>query len=898
MKLSPVVKELERTLGPIAVVAISISAMLGSGIFVLPGLAAAKTGPSVWAAYLMAGLCVLPAAACKTELATAMPMSGGTYVYLDRIFGPLVGTISGVALWLSMLLKSAFALVGFGTYLAVLGAVPLVPTAMVLLAAIVALNVVGIQSVGKAQVAIVGSSLAALLGVVAFGVGDMRRANLENELAHGVGGFLAAMSFVFVSYNGVAKVAAIAEEVKRPEKTLPLGILTSLGIVMVLYGGVTFALVAVVPHTELATDLRPIHTLAVRIGGNGLGIVMAVFAVLTMTSMANAGLLASSRFPFAMSRDALLPPLLSQVSRRWGTPVPAIVMTGAAMAIALVLLDVEALAKLASALVIMLFVSETVAVVFFRESGVHWYRPTYRSPWYPWLHAFGVLSGIGLLFMLGLSPIVGALLTIVLGLVLFVLYGRKRAERLGVVGQRSRRADLLKLSPDDPAEPGVVGDAAVVVALFGKERSPEVLVELGGALGAGQRVQVMHVTEIPEQAPLEAALDEDVALTSLRRRVSALAEERNLDLEFHAVVSRDIVRTVHDLSGRVHCDWVVMEWRGRERDTLLPYNPIGWFINNLDANLALFADAGIRYVRAILVWAKPGPHDALVVGTADHLARLWKAELTLVSWVPDGAPAEMLQAEVDYLGQLRQLVQAPAKEHIARGRDRVAALTALTGAHDLLVMGAPDLTLMGMLRGTAHDRIKALSACSVLTLRTPRRRTHTAFAATHVDVPEESNLADFLEPGTLGARLEASRKEALFSHFADVFHARLPDIPARRISEALWERERTQNTSVGHGVALPHATIAESPRSLLGVFTTKSPVDWAGPDDQRVDVFFVTLCPPSARQTHLVLLSRIAALTLKTDLLDRLRSAETAGEMQRAVEECTAALAAESESAA
>jgi len=98
------------------VLAISISAMLGSGIFVLPGLAAGMTGPSVWLAYIVAGVCVLPAALSKAELSTAMPTSGGSYVYIERTFGPLAGTVSGLGLWLSLLLKSAFALVGFGAY--------------------------------------------------------------------------------------------------------------------------------------------------------------------------------------------------------------------------------------------------------------------------------------------------------------------------------------------------------------------------------------------------------------------------------------------------------------------------------------------------------------------------------------------------------------------------------------------------------------------------------------------------------------------------------------------------------------------------------------------------------------------------------------------------------------
>ena len=91
-------KKLERSLTLPSVIAISLGGMLGSGIFVLPGLAAAQTGPSVWLAYLVAALCVLPAALSKSELATAMPSSGGTYVYIERAFGPLFGTISGLSL--------------------------------------------------------------------------------------------------------------------------------------------------------------------------------------------------------------------------------------------------------------------------------------------------------------------------------------------------------------------------------------------------------------------------------------------------------------------------------------------------------------------------------------------------------------------------------------------------------------------------------------------------------------------------------------------------------------------------------------------------------------------------------------------------------------------------------
>ena len=117
-------KKLDRKLKLSAIIAISVAGMLGS-IFILPGIAAAKTGSSIWLAFLIAAICILPAVLSKSELATAMPSSGGAYVYIERALGPLLGTISGIGLWISLLLKSAFALVGLGAYILIFTSVSL-----------------------------------------------------------------------------------------------------------------------------------------------------------------------------------------------------------------------------------------------------------------------------------------------------------------------------------------------------------------------------------------------------------------------------------------------------------------------------------------------------------------------------------------------------------------------------------------------------------------------------------------------------------------------------------------------------------------------------------------------------------------------------------------------------
>ena len=152
---------LVRTLNLPSAIAISIGGML-SGIFVLPGVAFGITGPSVSLAFLVAGICIIPAVLSTAELATAMPKSGGTYVYIDRAFGPLFGVVSGIGLWLSLLLKSAFSLVGLSAYLYVLVELDSFYTtivAIVSLLLVLVLNLFGVKKVGNAQLAIVGISV-------------------------------------------------------------------------------------------------------------------------------------------------------------------------------------------------------------------------------------------------------------------------------------------------------------------------------------------------------------------------------------------------------------------------------------------------------------------------------------------------------------------------------------------------------------------------------------------------------------------------------------------------------------------------------------------------------------------------------------------------------------------
>jgi APA family basic amino acid/polyamine antiporter len=445
--------DLDRSLGLYPTMMISMGAMIGSGIFVLPALGYKKAGPAVILAYVLAALVVLPAALSKAEMATAMPESGGTYLYIDRALGPLFGTIAGIGAWFSLVFKSSFALVGLGAYLLLFAPISqgaVVYVALVLGALVVALNVSGTKMSGQIQAVIVSLVVAGLLGYVVNAGFVVDTARYAPFAADGSRGVVTAAAFVFVSYAGVTKVASVAEEVKEPGKNLPRAMLGSMGIMTVLYVSVVGAIIGLSDPNVLNTggpggtaSLTPMADGAgALLGGAGV-LFISVIAVVALTSMANAGVLSSSRFPLAMSRDDLLPPTLRTIDERFKTPRNSVLLTGVVLLLLIAFVPVIELAKLASAFQILVFSFENMALVAFRVADLPSYQPEFTAPGYPFVQVFGFLAGLALLTQMGTVPILGALGIIVGSALVYVAYGRSRTDRTGAIGTivRARRGE-------------------------------------------------------------------------------------------------------------------------------------------------------------------------------------------------------------------------------------------------------------------------------------------------------------------------------------------------------------------------------------------------------------------------------------------------------------------------
>ena len=436
--------DLDRSLGLYPTMMISIGAMIGSGIFVLPALGYKKAGPAVILAYVLAALVVLPAALSKAEMATAMPESGGTYLYIDRALGPLFGTIAGIGAWFSLVFKSSFALVGLGAYLLLFAPIAqgaVVYVGLALAVVVVALNISGTKLSGQVQAIIVTVVVAGLLAYVVNAGFVADTARYSPFTTDGSVGVITAAAFVFVSYAGVTKVASVAEEVKDPGTNLPRAMLGSMAVMTVLYVAVVGAVIGLSDPEVLkyggpgeTASLTPMADGAgALLGGAGV-VFISVIAVVALTSMANAGVMSSSRFPLAMSRDDLLPPRLRTIDSRFKTPRNSVLLTGVTLLLLIAFVPVIELAKLASAFQILVFSIINVALIAFREADVPSYQPEFRSPGYPFVQIFGFLAGIALLTQMGTIPILGAAGIILGSALVYLLYGRSRTDRTGAAG--------------------------------------------------------------------------------------------------------------------------------------------------------------------------------------------------------------------------------------------------------------------------------------------------------------------------------------------------------------------------------------------------------------------------------------------------------------------------------
>jgi amino acid transporter/mannitol/fructose-specific phosphotransferase system IIA component (Ntr-type) len=420
---------LKKEISFFGVFSIASGAMISSGLFILPGIVFAMVGSGVSIAYLLAGILVLMGVTNIIELATAMPKSGGDYFFINKTLGPMFGTVSGLLGWMALSLKSAFAIFGIAEVIFVYWGVEPALSGIILCGFFVLLNIVGVKEAAIFQASMVAGLLLLLVVFVFSGSFALEPGRFSFEFSpEKMGGIFAAAGFVFISFGGLLKVANISEEVKDPKRNIPLGMLWSTVVVVLLYTMVTVVLTGTLEPSVFRDSLTPVADSAKVIMGDVGYVMIMIASLLAFFTTANAGIMAASRYPMALSRDQLLPDWLSRVNPKFETPIASILITGLLISLSL-LLDLEILIKSASTMILVSYILTALCVVILRESQIANYKPSFKAPFYPWLQLICIVIFSFFIIDMGLAAIELSLGFVFFSFCIFIFFGRRNQNR-------------------------------------------------------------------------------------------------------------------------------------------------------------------------------------------------------------------------------------------------------------------------------------------------------------------------------------------------------------------------------------------------------------------------------------------------------------------------------------
>jgi len=366
---------LRRELGPLHLVLFGIGCILGAGIYVLPGTAAANfAGPAVMLSFVLAGTACALTALCYAELASTMPVSGSSYSYCYASLGEIFAWALGWILMLEYTLASSTLAVGFSSYLVSLLrdfgvavpaslATPLVGStggfslnllAVLAIAAVTAVLCAGVRQSAGVNAFLVVVKVTVLAVVITVGVGAIDPGNWkpfvpphEGGFAFGWPGVVRAASILFFAYLGFETVSTAASEARNPQRDLPVGILGALVVCTTLYLAVAAVLTGVVPYRELGVA-DPVALAVDRMGRPGVAVFVKAGALMGLASVLLVNAYGQSRITFQMSRDGLLPSLFGRVHEQFRTPHRGIIVLGAIAAVCAAFFPIGMLADLVS----------------------------------------------------------------------------------------------------------------------------------------------------------------------------------------------------------------------------------------------------------------------------------------------------------------------------------------------------------------------------------------------------------------------------------------------------------------------------------------------------------------------------------------------------------------------
>ena len=462
-------KGLPKTLGPFSLIGLGIGCIIGAGIFVLTGKAAASyAGPAISLSFILSGVACAFVGLCYAELASMIPASGSAYTYTYATIGEIFAWIIGWDLILEYGMGAATVAVGWSGYFVSLlssfgvhippqwaeatgQAVKLADgstataifnlPAVLIVGLLTALLMLGTKESTRVNNVMVGFKLFVVGVVIIVGVFYVSRANWTPFLPANTGtfgdfgwsGVLRGASVVFFAYIGFDAVSTASQEARNPQKDMPIGILGSLIICTILYVLMALVMTGMVPYQKLGVA-DPVAVAIDTVGVAWLSVLVKFAALAGLTTVIFVLLFGQARILFSIAQDRLLPTLFSNVHPRYQTPFASQALIGVVVALIGGTFPIGLLGEMVSIGTLFAFLLVCVAVIHLRRSAPRQKRP-FHTPAVPWVPLLGIAFSLILMLGLPLDTWLRLLVWLVIGLAIYFGYGHRHSAVAAAPGE-------------------------------------------------------------------------------------------------------------------------------------------------------------------------------------------------------------------------------------------------------------------------------------------------------------------------------------------------------------------------------------------------------------------------------------------------------------------------------
>ncbi len=731
-----------RDLGLFDATMIGVGAMIGAGIFVLTGLASGEAGPASILAFALNGVVTLLTAFSYAELASAIPRAGGGYSYVRMAFPGATGFVAGWMLWFAYTIACGLYALGFAGYFwefldkyvhsftsLIFGAIGehpagLIITSLIVIAFIV-LNVRGAAVTGKAENILTVSKIIVLVIFIIFGFIEIFDSSVPVVqsftpfLPKGLGGVFVAMGLTFIAFEGYDLIATVAEEIKNPEKNIPLATFISLGVAVTIYLLILFvSLVAINPEGmaswEFLGEFK--ETAIVRAAEAfmpAFGVALIVFGgLLSTTSALNATVMAASRVAFSMGRDLLLPKGVAKIHSKRRTPHVAIIVTGVVLLAMALTLPIEAVGSAASLIFLLTFSLVNLSVIALRRKYPEIPRK-YKVPLYPVLPILGFSINIFLaVYQYNFQPIAWYITIgwVLVGLFLYYAVFEKKASLI-------KPKVLLR---DAVVE--IERDPCVLIALHNPDNI-ETLLNMGIPIARQQnlRVVAMSVVLVPTQVPIHEGVRFAHHKENLLNKTKQVAKKMGVDISTDLVIAHNTSDGIFASAEKQNAKSLVMGWKGftNARDRI--FGEIAdRVIRHAPCDLFLYKIIGNNKITNCFLPTAGGPSAKLASFAIGAFAKENDVEVTTGYIIPENADQEYkISADKRMVETLEQMDPKVKRNKILIESNSIAGgIAKASKGYNLVVVGAAkEPFFKKMLFGEIPEKVARYSPTSVLLVK-------------------------------------------------------------------------------------------------------------------------------------------------------------------------------------